>query len=415
MSALRAGAAAAAAEARKLRAGARSSDTALPLRSEDEDTADVQAMLLEDVLVGLAKALHSAGSPVWRLEFNLSAVARGLGLPGTQFAVFPSFILVTFSRLLSRGHGGKTLYIPTSPGLNMTKLDAVDALARRVAAYATNTPTPFRENVGAEAAAAAAAVAALCSGREMRRRAAEARSRFCGDAAAGGAEALEHAILELASAGPGFFMYSKHLGGSAGAGADEAEDEGWGDGTARGGSLYDGNAVAPASSPSSSPANGGTLPPAEADAAAAHAHSPQDPPRTPRSAPGSPRRRARYHRRRDAFLALALDDALEALRGIEAAVQSRSIPPGHKCFPWAWDPPAARSPSSPAAGGMRCWLACWADWWARSAALRPRQARASFARTSSSRRRSPQRWRAWRPPRCARRVCRRCCSPLQGQ
>jgi hypothetical protein len=142
---------------------------------------------------------------------------------------------------------------------------------------------------------------------------------FCGDAAAGGAEALEHAILELASAGPGFFMYSKHLGGSAGAGADEAEDEGWDDGTARGGSLYDGNAVAPASSPSSSPANGGTLPPAEADAAAAHAHSPQDPPRTPRSAPGSPRRRARYHRRRDAFLALALDDALEALRGIEAA------------------------------------------------------------------------------------------------
>jgi hypothetical protein len=64
---------------------------------------------------------------------------------------------------------------------------------------------------------------------------------------------------------------------------------------------------------------------------------------------------------------------------------------------------------------MRCWLACWADWWARSAALRPRQARASFARTSSSRRRSPQRWRAWRPPLCARRVCRRCCSPLQGQ
>ena len=318
MSALRAGGAAAAAEARKLRAGARSSDTALPLQSEDEDTADVQAMLLEDVLVGLAKALHSAGSPVWRLEFNLSAVARGLGLPGTQFAVFPSFILVTFSRLLSRGHGGKTLYIPTSPGLNMTKLDAVDALARRVAAYATNTPTPFRENAGAEAAAAAAAVAALCSGREMRRRAAEARSRFCGDAASGGAEALGRAILELASAGPGFFMYSKHLGGSAGAGADEAEDEGWGDGTARGGSLYDGNAAAPASSPSSS-LNGGASPPAEADAAATHAHSPQDPPRTPRSAPGSPRRRARYHRRRDAFLALALDDALEALRGIEAA------------------------------------------------------------------------------------------------
>ena len=125
MAALRSGGAAAAAEARQLREGARSSDPSP--RSDEQDDADVQAMLLEDVLVGLAKALHSAGSPVWRLEYNLSHCARGLGLPGTQFAVFPSFILVTFSRLLSSGHGGKTLYIPTSPGLNMTKLDAVGA------------------------------------------------------------------------------------------------------------------------------------------------------------------------------------------------------------------------------------------------------------------------------------------------
>ena len=92
----------------------------------------------------MAKALHNAGCPVWRMEFNLTTVARGLGLPGTQarrlltracacsahrshhtrcpasrqFAVFPAFILVTFSRLLSFGHGGKTLYIRTSPVRN---------------------------------------------------------------------------------------------------------------------------------------------------------------------------------------------------------------------------------------------------------------------------------------------------------
>ena len=311
MAALRSGGAAAAAEARQLREGARSSDPSP--RSDEEDDADVQAMLLENVLVSLAKALHSAGSPVWRLEFNLAHCARGLGLPGTQFAVFPSFILVTFSRLLSRGHGGKTLYIPTSPGLNMRKLDDVDALARRVAAYATNTPTPFREKAADDAAAAAAAVAALCCGREMRRRGAELRQRFCADAGGGGAPALGRAILELASSGPGFFMYSKHLGGSA-SGVDETEDEGWGDGASRGNSLYNGNDVAPAAS------SGSVMPPAESPTtpAAAHSHSPQEPP-TQRSAPGSPRRHARYHRRRNAFLALALDDALEALRVIDAA------------------------------------------------------------------------------------------------
>ena len=321
MAALRSGGAAAAAEARQLREGARSSDPSP--RSEEEDDADVQAMLLEDVLVGLAKALHSAGSPVWRLEYNLSHCARGLGLPGTQFAVFPSFILVTFSRLLSRGHGGKTLYIPTSPGLNMTKLDAVDALARRVSAYATNTPNmPFREKAADEAAAVAAAVAALCCGREMRRRGAELRQRFCADADSGGAAALGRAILELASSGPGFFMYSKHLGAHA-SGVDETEDEGWGDGASRGSSLYNGSAVAPlASTPSAGSV--GTMPPAEAPgsagaaASAPHTHSPQEPP-THRSTPGSPRRHARYHRRRNAFLALALDDALESLRVIDAA------------------------------------------------------------------------------------------------
>ena len=192
-----------------------------------------------------------------------------------------------------------------------------------MAAYATNTPTPFKERAADDAAAAAAAVAALCCGREMRRRAAELRHRFCADASGGGAAALGRAILELASSGPGFFLYSKHLGAHA-SGVDETEDEGWGDGASRGNSLYNGNGAAPlASTPS--PGGGSAMPPAEApgsaDAAAAHsphAHSPQEPP-TPRGAPGSPRRHARYHRRRNAFLALALDDALEALRVIEAA------------------------------------------------------------------------------------------------
>ena len=176
---------------------------------------------------------------------------------------------------------------------------AVDALARRVAAYATNTPTPFREKPGSSAAAEAeaqAVLASLCCGHEMRRRRTEARARFCGDAsAAAGApqQALGRAILELASFGPGFFMYSKHLGGSAGTVADEAEDEGWGDdATARGGSLYDG--ASPRASQmqglQGSPHGGATPPVADSpDGATAlnRSGSPQQPP-TARGSPGLP-------------------------------------------------------------------------------------------------------------------------------
>ncbi len=52
--------------------------------------------------------------------------------------------------------------------------------------------------------------------RGVRRRVAELRSRF----AAEGAAALGAAALELAAAGPGFFMFHKHASGAA----DEEED-----------------------------------------------------------------------------------------------------------------------------------------------------------------------------------------------
>lgn len=45
----------------------------------------IRTLAVEDVLSGLARALHTAGCPVWRLQFNLRRVAEGLGLPDTQF------------------------------------------------------------------------------------------------------------------------------------------------------------------------------------------------------------------------------------------------------------------------------------------------------------------------------------------
>lgn len=126
---------------------------------------------------------------MWRLEFNMHTVSRGLGLFDTnvrlrfillslrcalawrpprsltaqplaplypirthprvhipacpQFGVFPSFILIAFSRLLTSGLGGKTLYVQSNPGLNMSKLEDLDQLSRKIASYATNSPSPF--------------------------------------------------------------------------------------------------------------------------------------------------------------------------------------------------------------------------------------------------------------------------------
>ena len=88
-----------------------------PVRDADSEevTRWLHTLRVEDVIVGVTRALQTAGCPVWRLEFNMVTVARGLGLPGTQVAVFPSFVLVTFSRLLSMGHGGKTLCARRAP------------------------------------------------------------------------------------------------------------------------------------------------------------------------------------------------------------------------------------------------------------------------------------------------------------
>jgi uncharacterized membrane protein YjjB (DUF3815 family) len=416
------------------------------------------------------------------MEFNLTTVARGLGLPGTQararsaqrwmsfcrslnthscvrclicacaqFAVFPSFILVTFSALLSDGHGGKTLYIPTSPvrtrkndklrfacAFSLTVRAAARCAARTGAqhaqagrggragathrsvrthtfalfcahhliifcvsfvranarkcvhvfffsrSYGTNTPTPFRVKPEGEDAVAAAAAAAAdsnsglgprCGG--VRRRAAALRSRFLHEhsldmigtsdatsaaAHAAATSALGRAILELASQGPGFFMFAKHDVDGHNA---EEEEEDWAGSTLHGGGAGGGgrgsldsnprgslSAEARASPPPASSvpmplprslsgaaaaaaAAAALLPAPLARAASGHvsiasfsdppaeggaAPSSSSPLASPRPPPLTPRpHRSRYARRRDAFLSLALDDALSSLHAIDAA------------------------------------------------------------------------------------------------
>jgi len=255
----------------------------------------LQTVRLEDALVGVARALHAGGCPVWRLEFNLLTVARGLGLPGTQFGVFPSFILVSFSRLLASAAqpGGQTMYIRTNAGFNMDKLEAADALARKISSYATNTPTPYKLKTSSAAGTDDMAAAAASALSDVPRRVAELRGRFAD------AKELAHAILELASGGPGFFMYNKHVG----AAADEEEERLWGaEGTLHG---PEGSIRSSAPSPPASRAPSGPL---VFDDIAVN--------------PSPLRhisRREAHRRRRAAFVAIAVEDTLEALKAIEAA------------------------------------------------------------------------------------------------
>ena len=66
-----------------------------------------------------------------------------------------------------RRHGAKTLYLQTHPGLNMDKLEEVDTLARRIASYATNTPTPFNAAHATAGDADASASVSVASPREL--------------------------------------------------------------------------------------------------------------------------------------------------------------------------------------------------------------------------------------------------------
>jgi uncharacterized membrane protein YjjP (DUF1212 family) len=312
-----------------------------------EQVERAQALRVEEVLVGLSKLLHSGGTPTWRFEFNMTAVARGLGLPNTRFGVFPAFVLVSFDRQRGQGHhhGGSTLFITTAPGMNMAKLDEADALARRIASYGTNTPSPFKrklhtrkgssQGAGAEANGEQpsdvspeeqelrrASAAAL---RDVPRRLAALRQRYSR------CEELGAAILELASTGPGFYLYSRHMPGAA-----ASEEELWGPDLVTPDASQHGGASMASMPPSPSPTVwGGTgamaamgsasamsSPPAPTSGTHSHGqhhvhggrhstHGDLQPPVLSRQ---------EVHRQRCAtFNVLAVNDALQRMHGIETA------------------------------------------------------------------------------------------------
>jgi uncharacterized membrane protein YjjP (DUF1212 family) len=266
--------------------------------------AALLALRRETLLSQVARVLQAAGCPVWRLEFNLHTVSTGLGCPGTEVAAFPRFTLLSFSRLAASAVGAQTLFVKTARGMNMTKLDAADALCRRAASWGTDSgaPVSLARLYSGEAGRARLAAAAAIGRAELPQRLEAARARY----PAGEEAALARDILDFAAYGPGFFHFS------AAAAADEEVE--WlsvsdcGD-SVRAGALFSSSAptLPPPPLPRASPSGGdvalllGTCsPPAEA----------------PQALPWRP---AGHRARRVAFTSLALHEALQSLEQIDAA------------------------------------------------------------------------------------------------
>ncbi|ORY52668.1 hypothetical protein BCR33DRAFT_711917 [Rhizoclosmatium globosum] len=119
----------------------------------DTKTVEIQPDTLKNIerfVMLLVKSLQGFGVPTHLLEFHASEVAKGLGHPAA-FAIFPSFIIATFAHNF-QSHGdanyeilrnpalAQTIFIHTSPGLNMYKLQLVKELCTRVSSYKKDGP-----------------------------------------------------------------------------------------------------------------------------------------------------------------------------------------------------------------------------------------------------------------------------------
>lgn len=165
---------------------------------------------LEDALLGLARSLHTAEAPAWRLQDHLQAAARGVGLWPLAVHVFPHHVTFTLSSALTADSAGaKTLSVATTPGLDVFGLAAADALARRLSSFAiTSEPgaaSVARNGEAVDEAAVAAALAALAP-------------RWRAEPPA----AIAAAALDLAAKGPGFFHDGDESGSES---SSEEEDE----------------------------------------------------------------------------------------------------------------------------------------------------------------------------------------------
>lgn len=313
----------------------------------------------EDVLCALARELHNSGCPSWRLAYTLKAVSAGMGLAGAvawaglccllsllcscakpysrrvaqacpctpspttsrspshgaslSLCSAPLSTLIKpplascASRLLSGGHGAKTLTVSTTPGLCVAALYNADALCRRIASYAATpsaapgAPPPAAANGACPDESLVVAAAASLAARRappdpgVNTANTVSTSPVLRPLPPRSAADLAAATLDAASSGPGFFLCASPVDGEEEA---AAEPEPWaktdGGGGEEGSSKGLGGWRAEPLAPNIGGGGGGDN--ADAEEGSAPPSPREDPPPL-------------HHRRRAAFLACALRDA----------------------------------------------------------------------------------------------------------
>lgn len=114
-----------------------------PVIDESEDNATRIHQKIEEFLSRLCILYHLYGCPTHVIEVTMPRVAKGLGIIA-DFAIFPTYSLVTFYRRKENDSDRQTLYFRTNSGVNLYKLQLIDELARRVASYADPQSTRMK-------------------------------------------------------------------------------------------------------------------------------------------------------------------------------------------------------------------------------------------------------------------------------
>jgi hypothetical protein len=92
------------------------------------------------VLSSMIQDLYASGTPTWVLEPVLQRVAEGMtGQQGTQVLMLPNRFFIYFPQSSLNTSTSNMDLFPTSPGFDISRMNAVERVAVRLASFASNT------------------------------------------------------------------------------------------------------------------------------------------------------------------------------------------------------------------------------------------------------------------------------------
>ncbi|KAI3651489.1 hypothetical protein MP228_003661 [Amoeboaphelidium protococcarum] len=113
-------------------------DRAVSVHSNNVQTHELSEQI-EQFLINLSVCYQLYGCPTHIIEINMAKVARGLGME-VDFAIFPSYSLISVTKSEYGKLRKHTMYFTTSTGIDMYKLQMTDELVRRVQSYSSAEP-----------------------------------------------------------------------------------------------------------------------------------------------------------------------------------------------------------------------------------------------------------------------------------